>query len=145
MTAYGWRTAAACAGLADADVMYPEPGNKNAVREARTICAACPVAVACLEEALAIEGGRTKDSRFGVWAGKTPAQRYGIYQSRRPSADKPKRRGPGRSPSPCGTAAAYDRHCRLKEPIDDACRAAHKEKNRAARARQRGAEAEAVV
>ncbi len=36
--------------------------------------------------------------------------------------------------SPCGTAAAYDRHVKRKEPKDDACRAANARRKREARA-----------
>lgn len=140
-----WRSQAVCAGLKKPDAMFPDPGNKPAVDVARAVCSICPVATACLEDALAEEGGRNKGNRFGVRGGKSPAQRYSIYTARRPSAETaPKPRGPGRSKSPCGTPAAYDRHCLLQEPIDDACRQAHNEKNRQQKARKREAERAAV-
>lgn len=37
--------------------------------------------------------------------------------------------------APCGTDSAYSRHCRLGEPVDDLCRAAHQAKMREWRAR----------
>jgi hypothetical protein len=146
VSADSWRGYAACAELAEPDVMYPEASDKIGLEAARAVCAACPVKRECLDEALAEEGGRTKDSRFGVRAGRTPSQRFGIYQSRRPSSQtETKPRGPGRSKSGCGTAAAYERHCRFGEPIDDSCRAAHNEKSRRHRARQRAAREEAAA
>lgn len=36
-----------------------------------------------------------------------------------------KRGKPARQPAPCGTYAAYRRHQRKGEPIDDACRQAY--------------------
>lgn len=40
-----------------------------------------------------------------------------------------------RPPAPCGTDAAYRRHLRNKEPVDDACRAAHAAAGRASSGR----------
>ena len=146
MTFTGWRAYAVCADLPKPDVMFPDPSDLTGVKEARLVCAACPVKRECLEEALADEGGKTKDSRFGVRAGRTPSQRFAIYQSRRPSSQaETKPRGPGRSKSECGTAAAYDRHCRFGEPIDDACRQAHNDKRREQKARQRAAARETAA
>ncbi|HEY8378102.1 MAG TPA: hypothetical protein VIK91_16510 [Nannocystis sp.] len=39
-----------------------------------------------------------------------------------------------RQVQPCGTKAAYERHRRRREPVDDACRSAH---NRYVRTRMR--------
>lgn len=50
-----------------------------------------------------------------------------------------------RAKAPCGTYTAYKRHLRLKEPVDDACRAAQREHDSArstsssARAARQGA------
>ena len=40
-------------------------------------------------------------------------------------------------PAPCGTKAAYERHLRRKEPVDDACRLANTQAQRDTRAAAR--------
>lgn len=57
-----WRDYAACLG-ADSDLFFPNQGAST--RKAKAMCAACPVAVECLD--YAIESG----VRFGVWGGLT--------------------------------------------------------------------------
>ncbi|MFF3311442.1 WhiB family transcriptional regulator [Streptomyces sp. NPDC002952] len=42
-----------------------------------------------------------------------------------PSAARDQVRPTARRPLPCGTRAAYQRHLRRREPVDDACRAAN--------------------
>lgn len=77
-----WRVEAACLFLAEdgyEDLMFPDPGNKPAVRFAQRVCGPCVVWEACLLDALADEGGKTKDHRFGIRGGLTPSQRYGVY------------------------------------------------------------------
>jgi hypothetical protein len=77
-----WRTGAACLLLAEdgyEDLMFPDPGDRPAVRFAQRICDPCPVWETCLLDALADEGGKTKDNRFGIRGGLTPSQRYGVY------------------------------------------------------------------
>lgn len=139
-----WRDHAACAS--DADLMFPEPSDKAGIREARVVCAGCPVQQQCLAYVIGMEAGRAKDMRSGIWAGRTPSQRYYIYKTRTgPAQATPKLRGSGRTPNPCGTPAAYDRHCRNHEAIDDACRQAHNDKNREQKARQRAARSEAAA
>lgn len=135
-----WRESAACARLENPDVMFPDAYGPEGISKALAVCRSCPVKRDCIEDALTDEGGRGPDSRYGIRGGRTPQQRFKIYQSRRPSAQSiPEPRPGGRKAAPCGTPAAYDRHCRDKEPIDDACRDAHNEKNRAQKARQKAA------
>jgi WhiB family redox-sensing transcriptional regulator len=66
-----WRSFAACSE-AKADVFFPDPtdqaGKVANVKEARAICAPCPVKLECLAFALA---GRDR----GIWAGTTEEQR----------------------------------------------------------------------
>jgi hypothetical protein len=50
-------------------------------------------------------------------------------ESQRAYRDR-KRGGPPRTPKPCGTMAAYRRHQRHGEPIDDACREAYNAEQR---------------
>jgi WhiB family transcriptional regulator, redox-sensing transcriptional regulator len=64
-----WTEAALCAQV-DPELFYPEKG--GAVRDAKRICAACPVAAECLEYAL-----RCNDI-FGVYGGLSPRQRRGL-------------------------------------------------------------------
>lgn len=45
-------------------------------------------------------------------------------------------RGPGRNVTPCGTYAAYQRHVRRHEPIDQECRDAKRLDSRQRRARR---------
>lgn len=134
-----WRTFAAC--TSDPDAMFPAPGDKDGIDDAQSICALCPVRLKCLEFALADEGGKNKDMRYGIAGGLTPSQRYNEYNRRRIAARgdvQPTPRKPGTRPlAPCGTPAAYDRHTRKGEPIDDACREAHNAKNREKRAQAR--------
>jgi WhiB family redox-sensing transcriptional regulator len=79
-----WVTQAACATV-DPDLMFPTVGDKPAYRDARRICAACPVINECLEEALAIEGTASKANRYGVRAAMSPAERADLYTRRRRS------------------------------------------------------------
>ncbi len=60
MTFTGWRAYAVCADLPKPDVMFPDPSDLTGVKEARLVCAACPVKRECLEEALADEGGKRR-------------------------------------------------------------------------------------
>lgn len=80
-----WRDASACREIND-DTFFPQPGDTRGTEKAKAICAGCPVRRTCLAEALAEEGGRTKDNRFGVRGGLTHNQRYAEYTRRRTSA-----------------------------------------------------------
>jgi WhiB family redox-sensing transcriptional regulator len=65
-----WRQWAACArpGV-NPDLFYPEKGQSG--RAAKAICARCPVARQCLDDALASPA----ESDHGVRAGTSPKQR----------------------------------------------------------------------
>ncbi|MDX5568457.1 WhiB family transcriptional regulator [Streptomyces sp. ID05-04B] len=103
--------------LNDADLMFET--NAASVALAKSICAGCPVRPACL--AWALDAGE----EYGVWGGKSEAERRAILRRRAAAGGKPAPRKGGRPRAECGTASAYDRHSKLGEPIDDACRAAH--------------------
>ena len=62
----GWWFAGLCAQT-DPEVFFPEKG--GSVREAKAVCAGCPVRAQCLEHALA------HDERFGVWGGTSEPER----------------------------------------------------------------------
>ncbi|MFI5473147.1 WhiB family transcriptional regulator [Streptomyces cacaoi] len=65
-----WVLQAACAGANDA--MFPDK-NSLGNRHAKQVCNGCPVAMACLVEAL-----RTGDNEFGVRGGLRPDERRKI-------------------------------------------------------------------
>lgn len=139
MTDLNWRQYGMCTAYAP-DVMYPAGTDLNGIEIAKAVCRACQVRAVCLEDAMASEKGTVKSDRFGIRGALTGIERYQLQTRRRPSRGKlPKERSGGRKPAACGTSAAYDRHRRNGEPIDDACRAAHNDKNSAHRAKQREA------
>jgi WhiB family transcriptional regulator, redox-sensing transcriptional regulator len=76
-----WRQHARCLG-ADPDTFYPENDEDEDFEgaEAKAICAMCPVAVECLEHAIAVR------EKFGVWGGLTPKERRRIIRRRRRQA-----------------------------------------------------------
>lgn len=55
-----WMADAVCP-QADPEAWYPPKG--GSIREAKRVCASCPVRLDCLDYALA------NDERFGVWGG----------------------------------------------------------------------------
>lgn len=67
-----WVARAACRG-SDTRVFFPE--EKTNTGPARAVCAICPVAAPCLEDALADE------DRKGVWGGSSAKQRMLIRRS----------------------------------------------------------------
>ena len=62
----GWWFEGLCAQT-DPELFFPEKG--GSVREAKAVCAECPVRVECLEYALA------HGERFGVWGGLSERER----------------------------------------------------------------------
>jgi len=109
-----WRDSALCAQT-DPELFFPEKDGRASI--AKRVCLGCPVRRECLEYALA------NDERHGIWGGLSEKARRDL---------KPRYVG-GKPPAPCGTTAAYQRHVRRGEPIDDACR----EASRATSARRR--------
>jgi WhiB family redox-sensing transcriptional regulator len=67
-----WREASLCAQT-DAAAFFPEVGGRATA--ARRVCAACPVRMDCLLDALA-----HRDVTFGVRGGLTPTQRRALLQ-----------------------------------------------------------------
>lgn len=65
-----WRDDAACLGHPEPGDWFASPvGDPRRVARAVAVCEDCPVAMACLEFALAV------DERWGVWGGFTAAER----------------------------------------------------------------------
>ena len=61
-----WASEAKCL-QADPDTFFPEKGGST--REAKRICADCPVRSECLEHAL------EQDEKFGIWGGLSERER----------------------------------------------------------------------
>ncbi|MFE3036671.1 WhiB family transcriptional regulator [Streptomyces canus] len=121
-----WESAAACLQQ-DADIWF----SRRSWDRARAICAACPVLDDCRAAVLRREKGLPKCRRSGVIAGLTGPQRHDLerLEERRGQAGHPPRTRPEavprKGPAPCGTRAAYQRHLRRGEPVDEACRHAN--------------------
>ncbi|MGW0877624.1 WhiB family transcriptional regulator [Streptomyces sp. NPDC002740] len=124
-----WESSAACRHQ-DAELWFSRRSSSRAV----AICAACPVLAHCRAAVLIREKGLPKCHRDGVIAGLTGPQRYALEcQADRsrptPAADLEAPRAPvgapRKQPAPCGTRAAYQRHLRLREPVDEPCRLAN--------------------
>lgn len=139
-----WHAQAACAGTGD--VMFPDPTDKIGIATALTFCQVCPVQAECLAAAMAAEGGKKKESRYGMCGGLLPGQRYYLYNNKRTrpedvpkEPEEPPRKPSTRPLAPCGTRAAYERHLRNHEPVCDPCRLAHNAARRASKAKAKAA------
>lgn len=62
-----------CRGV-NPDLFYPERGEST--KEAKAVCAGCPVRIDCLEYAIA------HNERFGIWGGKSERERRAIRKQR---------------------------------------------------------------
>lgn len=107
-----WRHRAACNGK-DTNWWFPPQSGISTVmtpaaRRAVAICQSCPVAAACLEQAM------NKPEHYGIWGGLTAEQRRGMR--RRKVAEIMH-----------GTKAGYTQHLRWGEIACDDCKRAHAE------------------
>lgn len=73
-TALEWQEDALCAQT-DPEAFFPEKGGST--RDAKKVCAECPVAQQCLDYAL------DNDERFGIWGGMSERERRKIARERR--------------------------------------------------------------
>ncbi|MCI3246493.1 WhiB family transcriptional regulator [Streptomyces spinosisporus] len=62
-----------------ANLWFPNPEDREAITAAKRVCASCPVRLACLSDALAEEGSRHAENRFGIRGGQTSEDRYRLY------------------------------------------------------------------
>ncbi|WP_405589803.1 WhiB family transcriptional regulator [Streptomyces sp. NBC_01092] len=129
-----WEARAACRER-DADLWFSRRSRPTAV----AICAACPVLDPCRAAVLQREKGLPRCRRQGVVAGLTGPQRHDLERAANPRAQPYRQASPPAEPTPpldsagppptllapCGTRAAYQRHLRRGEPVDEACRAAN--------------------
>ncbi|MFF5980887.1 WhiB family transcriptional regulator [Streptomyces olindensis] len=118
-----WAERAACTGYS-LDLFFSEADLK--VREAKQVCARCPVRGECLTEGLRAEDA----SRYGIYGGLTPEERTELVDAQarllaEVRGQEPPKPRTGRKLAECGTRSAYQRHVRKGEPIDPACRAAN--------------------
>lgn len=140
-----WVVRGACRGM-DPDVF----SSSIREREAKQVCLTCEVRSACLAWIMKTESGQSVFYRDGVVAALTarertildpdapnPPERQDAPAS--PKQQAPRQRAPKkpkalpRELAKCGTNAAYRRHVKAGEPIDDACREAHTEATRQVR------------
>ncbi|GAA3155448.1 WhiB family transcriptional regulator [Streptomyces rectiviolaceus] len=123
-----WEENASCRNL-ELSLFYPAKEAVEQAEQARTVCATCPVREQCLTSTLADEKRLTPSDRDGIRAGLDGRERYILQHGQpKPRQRKPRTPRPAkpRTLAPCGTPAAYDRHMRRGEPIDDACRVARR-------------------
>jgi hypothetical protein len=83
-----WRADAACQGE-DPNLFHPKSMQDENAWKARRICRGCPVAEACLRDAI-----ETKD-RFAIRAGLSPKQRTNLKAGRKPQRNRKPRTAPG--------------------------------------------------
>jgi Transcription factor WhiB len=102
-----WRDLAACKGLVTAEYDPFFAGTEDADREAKAICATCPVTDPCL--AFAIRTGQL----WGIWGGKTP-------QELRPLIAHDRRGRARDRHAPAGHPNASKTHCKRGHPFDAA-------------------------
>ena len=100
-------TGAACIGH-DPEIWYPDPTDTIGTREAVTICQACPVRQACLDQAMREE--ETSGGRYGIRGGLTPMERWQLDRDQAREERRQERRKP-RHPCPhCGHPDAVQHH-----------------------------------
>jgi WhiB family redox-sensing transcriptional regulator len=86
--------------------------NREANAQARSVCAACPVRLECLDHAL------DTDEKHGIWGGMTPDERR-VEARQRAARPATSHR------DACGTRWGYKQHRKAAEVACEPCRAAH--------------------
>jgi len=84
----------------DPELFFPGPDDRGKTRQAKRICADCPVKAPCLADALA----RPANSDFGIYGGTTPQQRVQI----RGRAEHDRRDRPSLINDPALAAEAFE-------------------------------------
>lgn len=79
-----WGDDARCREVGPELFFSDDDGNalRQAQKQAKEICARCPVRRACLEYALAFEGAAHNNMRAGIWGGYNATQRARIARKR---------------------------------------------------------------
>jgi WhiB family transcriptional regulator, redox-sensing transcriptional regulator len=105
-----WMRDGLCAGSPTPDPWFPEPGQRDTVKQAKAICAACPVKAECLGYALAL------GIRDGIWGGTVPEERDGRKAHRRQrETDQGRRQQLNPATRQRKTEAERERRRRLRE------------------------------
>lgn len=74
---------AACVTVTDPEIFFPTGSGRKSYREARRICASCPVQLECLEWELQFETPSTARSGLGMFGGKHGVERSKILRQRK--------------------------------------------------------------
>jgi WhiB family redox-sensing transcriptional regulator len=72
---HSWQNRAACQGIDDPELFFPEPERTDRIATAKELCAQCPVAKECLDAAL--EAG----DRDGIRGGMTEKEREPLHRN----------------------------------------------------------------
>lgn len=129
-----WRSDALCTQI-DPALFFPKKGDAGQAKQAKAICARCPVREQCLTAAL------EADERFGIFGGLSVRQRDALKREQSTGPDRTTRPDRRRHRAPCGTEAGAKRHWRDGEPVCTPCRkAANLRHNEREAARQEAAE-----
>ena len=102
-----------CRGV-HTSLFFTDTGNVTEARQAKSVCAGCPVLEECMEYAVA------DPELSGVWGGTTSRERREIRRERGTTS----RMARVKTPAACGTASGYNRHRVLQEEPCDSCREA---------------------
>ncbi|MEI7561166.1 MAG: WhiB family transcriptional regulator [Actinomycetes bacterium] len=80
-SAWEWQVESACRDLPSETFFHPDgergPSRKNRIKNAKAICATCPVIKECLQHALTVQ------EPFGIWGGKSEEERAEILSARK--------------------------------------------------------------
>jgi WhiB family transcriptional regulator, redox-sensing transcriptional regulator len=80
-SSWEWQFSAACKDLPSETFFHPDgergPSRKNRIKNAKTICASCPVIKECLDHALNVQ------EPFGIWGGKSEEERAELLSTRK--------------------------------------------------------------
>ncbi|MBQ0947684.1 WhiB family transcriptional regulator [Streptomyces sp. RK76] len=132
-----WRDRALCATPAGRAVdFFPTPGDEQGIAKVKAVCAACPVATACLRNAITEEGGSRPEYRHGIRGGLTGDQRFNRHRVLVRARGQVE---PALRPriAMCGTTSGYQKHLREKTEICAPCRKAKNEASCKQKQRQR--------
>ena len=80
-SAWEWQVESACRDLPSETFFHPDgergPSRKNRIKNAKAVCATCPVIKECLQHALTVQ------EPFGIWGGKSEEERAEILSARK--------------------------------------------------------------
>lgn len=106
-----WHDLAICTQT-DPELFHPEKGGSGA-KEAKKICASCPVRLQCLQHAL------DNDEKYGIWGGLSERERRRLTNADQAPTDT----------GICGTAQGYQRHRYRGEQACPECMAAARDRS----------------